>query len=76
MLKRETAITAQNGRSAIPLDLDEYLSAAQYRKIIELAAALECDADQASRTLFDVPAEALSESGADDVTEYLERLKG
>ncbi len=76
MLKKETKITAKNGRSATPLDLDECLSAAQYRKIIELAAELECDADQASRTLFEVAPEALSQSGADDLIEYLERLKG
>lgn len=76
MLKKETTTTAKNGRSATPLDLNECLSAAQYRKIIELADELECDADQASRTLFGVSAEALSQSGADDLIEYLERLKG
>jgi len=76
MLNRETIILAKNGRSAKPLDLNEYLSAAQYRQIIKLAAELECDADQASRALFEVPAESLSESGAADVIEYLERLKG
>ena len=76
MLIRKTEILTKNGRSATPLNLDDYLSAAQYRQILSLACELECDADQASRTLFEISTEALSESAADDLIEYLKRLKG
>lgn len=69
-------ITATDGENAVAQMPGDLISNKQYRTILDLAEELKVDADQASRSIYEVPVEELSKSGADDLIDYLKHLKG
>ena len=76
MSKINTSLLATNGEIAVAQNPAELISAEQYRTVAKLAEQLEIEADQASRSLYDVPVEELSKDGATDLIAYLKNLKG
>lgn len=76
MNNKNTPLLATNGEIAVAQMPSDFISAEQYRTIDKLAAKLEINADQASRSLYDVAVEDLSKHGALDLIAYLKRLKG
>lgn len=76
MNNKKTLLLATNGEVAVAQMPADLMSAEQYRTIDKLATELEIDANQASRSLYDVPVEDLSKHGALDLIAYLKRLKG
>ena len=76
MNNKNTPLFTTSGEIAVAQNLADLISAEQYRTAAKLADELEIDADQASRSLYDVPVEELSKSGATDLIAYLKNLKG
>jgi hypothetical protein len=76
MQNKHTPKLATNGESAVAESPADLISAEQYRQVAKLATELEVNADQASRSLYDVPVEELSKGGATDLIAYLKHLKG
>lgn len=76
MTKINAQLLATSGEIAVAENPADLISAEQYRTVAKLACQLEIDADQASRSLYDVPVEELSKEGATDLITYLKNLKG
>ncbi len=76
MQNKQTPPLATNGEIAVAENPADLISAEQYRTVAKLSGELEVDADQASRSLYEVPVEELSKDGATDLINYLKNLKG
>jgi len=68
-------VLATDGESAIAYFPKELISAEQYRTITKLADDLNVGADKASQSIYDVPVDELSKSGAADLINYLTDLR-